>query len=75
MMILGTIEEVSGLYGIPQSTIRRWLIDGRLDRHLPDNQLRPIRVDLNQVDDVLKSIGKGRNRATRQRLDICEHST
>lgn len=65
MMILGTIEEVSGLYGIPQSTIRRWIITGRLDRHLPDRQKRPIRVDLNQVDDVLKAIGNGRNRATR----------
>ena len=60
-MILGTIEEVSSLYGVPASTIRRWVSNGKVARY----GARPTRIDLNDVDDLLAAIGKGRNRATR----------
>lgn len=57
-MTLGTIEEVSSLYRIPPGTLRRWIAEGRIQRH----GKRPTLLDLDEVDTVRETRWPARTR-------------
>lgn len=50
-MTRGTIEDVSVLYRIPQSTLRRWVAEGRIRRY----GKRPTIIDLDEVDAAIET--------------------
>lgn len=60
-MTLLTVPDVAKILHIPQSTIRRWIHEGRIDRH-------GNKIDMARIHEIIEDIGPGRKRATRRTL-------
>ena len=65
-MILVPLADVEYWKDIPIGTLRRWIKEGRITKFHD----RPCMVDLLQVEDVIKDIGPGRNRARKTRREV-----
>jgi hypothetical protein len=48
----GTVGEIAGMYELPDSTVRRWMMEGKLEP-MPDGTIR-----LAQLDKLLILLGR-----------------